>query len=141
MAQASAGLVGLYFLLKAGAFWIIMVLIVFFGLAALSALAYLIFDPLVACCCPATADKELCTSCGAICTNRDAITFALSLPLVVLWFVGRHTGWAWALQDVFAVCVCCVFLLVLKLPSGLCDAPPTPSPSPLLNAAVLSMSR
>jgi hypothetical protein len=41
----------------------------------------------------------------------------LALALVVVWFVYRQSFWAFFLQDTFGICVCCVFLLQIRLPN------------------------
>ena len=53
--------------------------------------------------------------CGTI----DYVTLAAGVPatlIVVVWFVGRHTAWAWPLQDVMGVALIMMLLRQFRLP-------------------------
>lgn len=44
-----------------------------------------------------------------------AISLSVSLAIVVWWFVERHSSYAFVLQDMLGVCLCCSFLLQIRL--------------------------
>ena len=53
--------------------------------------------------------------CGTI----DYVTLAACVPatlMVVVWFVGRHTAWAWPLQDAMGVALIMLLLRQFRLP-------------------------
>ena len=53
--------------------------------------------------------------CGTI----DYVTLAACVPatlIVVVWFVGRHTTWAWPLQDAMGVALIMLLLRQFRLP-------------------------
>ena len=53
--------------------------------------------------------------CGTI----DYVTLAACVPatlIVVVWFVGRHTAWAWPLQDAMGVALIMMLLRQFRLP-------------------------
>ena len=50
-------------------------------------------------------------------TYNQMIGFGLAVALVLVWFLVRHSDWAWVLQDFFGICLCCLFILTLRLPS------------------------
>ena len=53
--------------------------------------------------------------CGTI----DCVTLLASVPatlIVVVWFVGRHTVWAWPLQDAMGVALIMLLLRQFRLP-------------------------
>ena len=46
------------------------------------------------------------------------LQMTVTCPLQVLWWLtARHSGYAWLLQDFFAVFICCQFLLALRMSS------------------------
>ena len=53
--------------------------------------------------------------CGTI----DYVTLAACVPatlIVVVWFVRRHTAWAWPLQDAMGVALIMLLLRQFRLP-------------------------
>lgn len=47
----------------------------------------------------------------------DLIALPISIALVTIWVVYRQAHWSWILQDVFGACLCCLFLLQVRLPT------------------------
>lgn len=60
------------------------------------------------------------------CGIMDYATLAACLPatvIVVVWFVGRHTMWAWPLQDAMGVSLIMLLLRQFRLPDIRVRAP------------------
>ena len=68
--------------------------------------------------CAHTFHPTLQLGCCGRASRNELLAVAVSAAVVVCWFAGRHSPWAWALQDVFAFCLCCSVLRVLRLPSA-----------------------
>jgi signal peptide peptidase-like protein 2B len=47
----------------------------------------------------------------------DLLALPVSIGVSVFWFLTRHEGYSWVLQDVFGMCLCLLFLRTLRLPS------------------------
>ncbi len=50
----------------------------------------------------------------------DSLSLAASLPaaaVVVVWFFGRHTTWAWPLQDAMGISLMLLLLRQFRLPN------------------------
>merc|ERR1711988_1165422 len=49
-------------------------------------------------------------------SNVDGIAYVLSAVAAVFWFIVRSSWpWAFVLQDIFGMCLCVVFLSVIRL--------------------------
>ncbi len=60
-------------------------------------------------------------------TNLAAVCIASAL--VIVWFVFRRSPWAFVMQDVFGISVCCVFLLQVRLSNIRVSCAPAPAPA------------
>lgn len=47
----------------------------------------------------------------------DLVALPVAIGASVFWFLTRHEGYSWVLQDVFGMCLCLLFLRTLRLPS------------------------
>jgi hypothetical protein len=53
------------------------------------------------------------------CGTVDAVTLAACVPatvMVVVWFIGRHSTWAWPLQDAMGIALIMLLLRQFRLP-------------------------
>eukprot|EP01006_Ploeotia_vitrea_P019461 TRINITY_DN51656_c0_g1_i1.p1 TRINITY_DN51656_c0_g1~~TRINITY_DN51656_c0_g1_i1.p1 ORF type:complete len:690 (-),score=24.01 TRINITY_DN51656_c0_g1_i1:96-2165(-) len=118
---ASAFLVGVYFLVKAGARYVVMGFSIMFGLTAAASLVQLVIAPLswhLNIFPRAMYKRTLCKikdiegpSLPLLCC------YILSFGVAVLWFFCRHQSWSFVLQDTFSIVIICQFLSFMRLPS------------------------
>lgn len=123
---ASAVLITLFFLVRAGV-PIIYFVIVIFSLGSLQALYLLVFYPFFR--------SEKLLHCGSLgrkldtnavidrtvrntrfyCSYASFLAGVISLVLVAVWLATRNQSGSWILQDAFGVALCCLFLLQLQI--------------------------
>mmetsp|Transcript_21407 Transcript_21407/g.41979 ORF Transcript_21407/g.41979 Transcript_21407/m.41979 type:complete len:658 (-) Transcript_21407:228-2201(-) len=111
-------LVGLFFLARYYPRETVIFIQVLFGLSAIFAFSHFVLQPLVRKAWPGSVNKVLHLPRGITLGNAaEVIGALLSLGFVVVWFVERHTSWAWVLADILAASVCCMFLVAVRLPN------------------------
>ena len=140
---SSLGLLGLYFLFRAGIYTVIMFLIVMFGLGSIGAFTHIFVYPMISWCIPSLLQKEIqvpsiivkccyeavdsagnTTDASAINGQRPTVNLGYVLSLVisvatsVTWMLCPHSSWAWVIQNIFGLAICALFLLTLQLPSA-----------------------
>lgn len=115
----SAGmLVGLYFLVKYAPFVVVYIMMALFSFASITALRFILFHPILDRIMPSLQDKVLYTLQYPetfVINAATLICFMCSFTLVVVWLVFRQSNWAFVLQDIFGICLCCLFLLQIRL--------------------------
>eukprot|EP00939_MAST-03C_sp_MAST-3C-sp1_P002362 g2362.t1 len=118
---ASATLLIIYFLVTMGADWIVMMIIVMFCFASVSALSVIVLEPVVNRVCPCLDRIRLCAFERAKETITmslgELVIFSLALTVVLFWFFQRHETYAWILQNALGVCLCCTFAIAVQVPN------------------------
>lgn len=119
---ASTFLLVLYFLIRMGVDIVIFVIIMF-CLASISALSFLILEPLVKRLAPRLNQTRCCSCTIPGTTNKERIVLSVgevlvlvvAVGVVVAWFVERHD--AWYVQNVLGMCVCVTFTVLVEIPN------------------------
>jgi len=121
LCAASFFLLFMFFLIKMGASFVTMFIIIIFCVTSFSSISFLVFEPALKWIAPKFYKIQV-TSC-VFPWIRENIKFSrgeivvcfMSLSIVVTWFVERHT--MWYLQNILGICVCCTFTVLVKLPN------------------------
>ena len=113
---ATLVLLGLFFLIKLGV-QIVYLVIAIFCVGAVSSTAHILLRPAVLKLAPSWNTRKVAVPfCGQV-PAHVAATVPAAIGLVVWWLVTRHSSYAFVLQDTFGVCLCCMFLLQVRLPN------------------------
>lgn len=109
-------LLSLYFLVKLSPFAVVYLMIFMFCMGALNSVALILFMPILDRVAPQLEMHTLVTipRIGPV-NAAYAVSYSVSFSLIVTWIVTRHSDWAYILQDGFGICLCCMFLLQLRL--------------------------
>lgn len=119
---ASFMLIFLYVLVTLGATWIVYFIIGAFCLASFSGISYIFVEPIVNRCMP-KLQSVMCFQIksgmleGLEMTWGDGVTMATASLFVLWWVIERHSSYAWILQDFFGGCICCTFMVIVRLPN------------------------
>ena len=119
---ASFFLLFMFLLIKLGADFVVMFIIIIFCLASFSALSFIVFEPMLKFIISIEFYNTQVTSCVLPLINErvtlsrgEVLTSLLSLGTVLTWFLNRHT--MWYLQNILGICVCCTFTVLVRLPN------------------------
>mmetsp|Transcript_28884 Transcript_28884/g.77713 ORF Transcript_28884/g.77713 Transcript_28884/m.77713 type:complete len:367 (+) Transcript_28884:50-1150(+) len=101
-----------------GMFWVIRVIQIFFCIGCVTALFQFAFYPCVHRVRPSLSRVPCIQSAtwGAL-TASDGVALVLATGLVVWYYVARHSGYAWVLQDCMALAMCAMFLKTVRVPN------------------------
>jgi signal peptide peptidase-like protein 2B len=114
---ATVGLVGLFLLIQQDARAVVFVMIGVFSMATLQVVTSLGTYPIVCRIAPDLDNRTVVIPCQGPTSLAWLVGFSATLVVVAVWVVYRHAGFAWLLQDTFAIFVCCQFVQVLRLNS------------------------
>ena len=119
---ASFFLLFMFMLIKLGADFVVMFIIIIFCLASFSAVSFVLFEPVLKRIVSLKFYDTQVTSCvlpliqeRVTLSRGEVLTSLLSLGVVITWFLNRHT--MWYLQNVLGICVCCTFTVLVQLPN------------------------
>ena len=48
---------------------------------------------------------------------KSILGTTIALVLAIVWFVFRHSDWAWVLQNIFSAALACIFLVTVRMSS------------------------
>jgi len=118
---ASSVLLVVYLLVSLGADWIVMMIIVMFCFASVSALSITVLEPLVNGWCPRMNRVRVfaISVCGETVTASlgELLVMFVSCGIVIWWFLERHANYAWIVQNILGACICCTFAIAVQLPN------------------------
>ena len=121
LVMATVGLVLIFLLSLKWPHAMVIILNVLFMLGCISPLKRIFLKPLLSICAPKSAKtqyvlfRDTCMEWQA--QLIDFCSLFIAAAMSVTWFCGRHSTWAWVIQDFLAVAIICVFLMTIRLPN------------------------
>jgi len=121
LVMATVGLVAIFLLSLKWPHVMVIILNVLFMLGCITPLKRIFFKPLLSIC-ASKYDKKCFvlfrdTQFEWQATLLDFITLFIAAATSITWFCGRHSTWAWVLQDLLAMAIIVVFLMTIKIPN------------------------
>ena len=118
---SSAGLIGLFFLVKEFPQQVVIALQIMFGISATFAFSQFALQPLFRLCVPPKITERSVYIKSLRKDSFGTVAYIVctlgSLTLVIVWLVYRHSSFSWVILDMLAASVCVLFLCTLRFPS------------------------
>lgn len=111
---ASAMLLVMYFFLNS---WFVLLLVMLFAVGAWQAVSYVMLKLLAAVLPENCSNYQISIPCCGPSSVLVLVCGSISAFISVTWFVGRHTQWAWILQDLMGISLMLIILQQLQLPN------------------------